>query len=51
MKLAAANALAALVRETLSVEYIIPSPLDGRVAPAVADAVSNAARREGVHRR
>jgi malate dehydrogenase (oxaloacetate-decarboxylating) len=51
MKLAAANALAALVRETLTVEYIIPSPLDGRVAPAVADAVSNAARREGVHRR
>jgi malate dehydrogenase (oxaloacetate-decarboxylating) len=51
MKLAAARALAALVGEALGAEYIIPSPFDGRVAPAVAEAVSSAARREGVHRR
>jgi len=51
MKLAAASALAALVGESLTAEYVIPSPFDRRVAVAVADAVSNAARREGVHRR
>ncbi len=51
MKLAAARALAALVGESLTAEYVIPSPFDRRVAVAVADAVSNAARREGVHRR
>jgi malate dehydrogenase (oxaloacetate-decarboxylating) len=51
MKLAAARALAALVGESLNAEYVIPSPFDRRVAVAVADAVSNAARREGVHRR
>jgi malate dehydrogenase (oxaloacetate-decarboxylating) len=51
MKLAAARALAALVGEALAAEYVIPSPFDRRVAIAVADAVSNAARREGVHRR
>jgi malate dehydrogenase (oxaloacetate-decarboxylating) len=51
MKLAAARALAALVGESLTAEYVIPSPFDRRVAIAVADAVSTAARREGVHRR
>ncbi len=51
MKLAAARALAALVGESLTAEYVIPSPFDRRVAIAVADAVSNAARGEGVHRR
>jgi malate dehydrogenase (oxaloacetate-decarboxylating) len=51
MKLAAAGALASLVGGSLNAEYIIPSPFDGRVAIAVAAAVSNAARREGVHRR
>jgi malate dehydrogenase (oxaloacetate-decarboxylating) len=51
MKLAAARALAALVGESVTAEYVIPSPFDRRVAVAVADAVNNAARREGVHRR
>jgi malate dehydrogenase (oxaloacetate-decarboxylating) len=51
MKLAAARALAALVGESLTAEHVIPSPFDRRVAVAVADAVSDAARREGVHRR
>ena len=49
MKLAASNALASLVSdEELSSGYIIPSPLDPRVVPAVAEAVAEAARRTGV---
>ena len=51
MKLAAAEALAALVGDDLSEEMIIPSPFDPRVGPAVAAAVSAAARRDGVARR
>ncbi|QNN51944.1 NAD(P)-dependent malic enzyme [Nocardioides mesophilus] len=51
MKLAAAEALAALVGEELSEDHIIPSPFDARVAPAVASAVAEAARRDGVARR
>jgi malate dehydrogenase (oxaloacetate-decarboxylating) len=51
MKLAAANALAALVGDDLSEEYVVPSPFDGRVGPAVAAAVSAAARADGVARR
>jgi malate dehydrogenase (oxaloacetate-decarboxylating) len=44
MKLAAAKAIADIVTETeLSADYIIPSPLDRRVAPAVAQAVAQAA--------
>lgn len=39
MKVAAAQAIAELVGTDLSPEYIIPSPFDERVAPAVADAV------------
>lgn len=51
MKFAAADALAALVSpEELSPTYIIPSALDRRVAPAVAEAVANAARETGVCR-
>ncbi|MFL6135870.1 MAG: NADP-dependent malic enzyme [Nocardioidaceae bacterium] len=51
MKLAAANALADLVGADLSEEYIVPSPFDPRVGPAVASAVADAARRDGVARR
>ncbi len=51
MKIAAANALAALVSpEELSADYIIPPAFDKRVAPAVAAAVADAARRSGVAR-
>ncbi len=48
MKLAAAHALANLVGDELSAEYIIPAPFDPRVAPAVAAAVAKAARETGV---
>ncbi|HEU4515602.1 MAG TPA: NADP-dependent malic enzyme [Nocardioidaceae bacterium] len=51
MKLAAADALAALVGEDLSESYIVPSPFDQRVAPAVAAAVAEAARRDNVANR
>ena len=51
MKLAAANALADLVGEQVREDYVIPSPFDPRVAPAVASAVAEAARRDGVARR
>jgi len=51
MKLAAAQALAAIVGDDLSEEYIIPSPFDPRVGPSVAAAVAKAARRDGVARR
>ncbi len=45
MKLAAAEALADLISpEELNEEYIIPNPLDPRVAAAVAQAVSKAAK-------
>ncbi len=50
MKLAAADALAAVVGDDLSEACVIPSPFDPRVAPAVADAVARAARAEGVAR-
>jgi len=43
MKVAAAAAIAELVGDDLSVDYIIPSPLDPRVAPAVTAAVIAAA--------
>jgi malate dehydrogenase (oxaloacetate-decarboxylating) len=51
MKLAAADALAALVGPELSEAYVIPSPFDPRVGPAVAAAVAEAARRDKVARR
>jgi malate dehydrogenase (oxaloacetate-decarboxylating) len=50
MKVAAANALATLVGEDLHEDYIVPSPFDERVGPAVSSAVSEAARRDGVAR-
>ena len=51
MKLAAANALAGLVGDALAEDMIIPTPFDPRVGPAVAAAVADAARRDGVARR
>jgi malate dehydrogenase (oxaloacetate-decarboxylating) len=50
MKLAASEALAAVVGDDLSADCVIPSVFDPRVAPAVADAVAAAARAEGVAR-
>ena len=51
MKVAAAEALADLVGDELSEDYVIPSPFDPRVGPAVSAAVSEAARRDGVARK
>ena len=51
MKLAAAEAIADLVGDALSEDYVIPSPFDPRVGPSVAAAVAEAARRDGVARR
>jgi len=42
MKLAAARAIAELAEGELSADYIVPSPLDPRVAPAVSAAVAAA---------
>ena len=51
MKLAAAEALAALIPENeLGDERIMPEAFDPRVAPAVAKAVADAARKTGVAR-
>jgi malate dehydrogenase (oxaloacetate-decarboxylating) len=43
MKVAAAEAIFGVVGDDLSAEYIVPSPLDPRVSPAVASAVAVAA--------
>jgi malate dehydrogenase (oxaloacetate-decarboxylating) len=51
MKLAAADAIAALVGAEARPDYVIPSQFDDRVAPAVAAAVAATARSEGVARR
>ena len=51
MKVAAAQALAELVGDALAEDMVIPSPFDPRVGPAVAAAVADAARRDGVARR
>ncbi len=51
MKPAAASALAGLVADDLDEDCVIPSPFDLRVAPAVAQAVAEAARRDQVARR
>ncbi|ORI21675.1 NADP-dependent malic enzyme [Rhodococcus sp. 1168] len=48
MKLAAAEAILSVLGDELAADKIVPSPLDPRVAPAVADAVAAAARAEGV---
>ena len=50
MKVAAAKAIAAVVADDLRADAIVPSALDPRVAPAVADAVARAAHRDGVAR-
>jgi malate dehydrogenase (oxaloacetate-decarboxylating) len=52
MYLEAAQAIAALVSpQDLTPEHIIPSVFDGRVAAAVAAAVEQAARKEGIAQR
>jgi malate dehydrogenase (oxaloacetate-decarboxylating) len=48
MKLAAATAIADVVGDEARADYIVPSPLDRRVATAVAEAVAACARSEGV---
>ena len=48
MKLAAATAIADVVGEEVRADYVVPSPLDRRVATAVAEAVAACARQEGV---
>lgn len=51
MKIAAAKAIASLVTdEELSEDYIIPSPFDKRVCPAVAKEVGRVAREQGIAR-
>ncbi len=51
MKIAAAYAIANLITdEELNADYVIPAPFDNRVGPAVAKAVSEAARKSGVAR-
>ncbi|QIS24610.1 NAD-dependent malic enzyme [Nocardia terpenica] len=50
MKIAAAEAILSVVGDDLAADRIVPSPLDPRVAPAVAEAVAAAARAEGVAR-
>ena len=50
MKIAAAEALAGLVGESLSAGYILPYAFDERIVPAVSAAVAEAARRSGVAR-
>jgi malate dehydrogenase (oxaloacetate-decarboxylating) len=50
MKLAAAEALAAVVADELRPDLIVPSPFDRRVAPAVCAAVAATAREDGVAR-
>jgi len=48
MKLAAAEAIAAVALDELDADHIMPSALDPRVAPEVAQAVAAAAVRDGV---
>jgi malate dehydrogenase (oxaloacetate-decarboxylating) len=51
MKLAAADAIAALVGDDATPDYVIPGQFDERVAPAVTAAVAAQARADGVARR
>jgi malate dehydrogenase (oxaloacetate-decarboxylating) len=48
MKLAAANALGDVVADQLRADYIVPTPFDSRVTPAVSAAVAAQARLDGV---
>jgi malate dehydrogenase (oxaloacetate-decarboxylating) len=50
MKLAAANALSGVVADSLTPEHIVPTPFDPRVTAAVAGAVAEQARADGVTR-
>jgi malate dehydrogenase (oxaloacetate-decarboxylating) len=50
MKLAAAAAIADVVGDEARADYVVPSPLDRRVAAAVAEAVATCAREQGVTR-
>jgi malate dehydrogenase (oxaloacetate-decarboxylating) len=50
MKLAAATAIADVVGDDLRPDYVVPSPLDRRVAEAVAAAVASCAKEQGVTR-
>ena len=51
MKIAAAHALAELVSdEELCADYILPHAFDPRVKDAVASAVAEAAKKDGVAR-
>jgi malate dehydrogenase (oxaloacetate-decarboxylating) len=48
MKLAAATAISEVVADSLAADYIVPTPFDARVAPAVAAAVARQAVADGV---
>jgi malate dehydrogenase (oxaloacetate-decarboxylating) len=48
MKLAAATAIADVVGDEVRADYIVPSPLDRRVAEAVARAVASCAEQLGI---
>jgi malate dehydrogenase (oxaloacetate-decarboxylating) len=50
MKLAAATAIADVVGDEVRADYVVPSPLDRRVAEAVVAAVASCAREQGVTR-
>jgi len=50
MKLAAATAISEVVSGALAPDYIVPTPFDPRVGPAVSAAVAEQARRDGVAR-
>jgi malate dehydrogenase (oxaloacetate-decarboxylating) len=50
MKLAAAAAIADVVGDEVRADYVVPSPLDRRVAAAVAEAVAACAREQGITR-
>jgi malate dehydrogenase (oxaloacetate-decarboxylating) len=47
MKIAAAEGIASIVGNDLAADYVIPSPFDRSVVPAVADAVARTAREQG----
>ena len=47
MQVAAARAIADIVGDDLAADHVIPSPFDRSVAPAVASAVAQVARRDG----
>ena len=52
MKMAAAEAIADCITPAeLCADYVIPSVFDQRIAPAVAEAVAQQARAEGLAKR